>query len=997
MRKLKNLDSFSVSIVAIPLLAFASAGASFAGRASAQATPGPKRTEPIENAGVQQSLAERHAGLRTFIQKNGGDWRAHFNERTGAISLMYGTGIPVSASGFGSIEAARAAADAILARFPELWGTELKYLQFESSAKAAGLYVFTWKQQFDGLEVYGARVQIQIHEAGRVAALVAEGVTIPEGFSRTPRLAPEDAEVIVKSNKMMRSADTADVKDFLVFVKGENARAAPALAYRVDVEQPSAENYERVFVDANTGEILSVEPGRYNFNSSSAKHYVADVKGKVEAALNTSLLGTAGPVAGVPLANVRVTVAGVGTTNTDADGNYYLATAQPGPFNVSAQLSGPNFNVVPSQGSALVANATSADVAGIQVADLFFNTSPTELTTSQTTAAYHHSVVRDYVKSELPSFNGYPNQSIFVNINDTCNATFNPSSNAINFFASGGGCVNTAFSTVIYHEYGHGVDDYYGGISSSSLSEALADIVAMYLSGQPVVGQGFFGGNSNIRTGENTTKWPATNCNNQVHCVGETFMGFAWQAYKLLKQSMGAEPGAQHAEKIFLGTLPFDNTSITNAVAQVFILDDNDGNTANGTPHYADLAAAAVMKGFTPPVVTILPITLAHDAHPDTYNQSQPYSIYADVAAVSPQLITSVTLDYNVDGGATQSVVMQPAGAPNQYLAAIPPVVGPKLISYKFRAQDTLNNVITFPPGDSAFRFGVGKKTIIFSSDLESGSAGWMHVQLAVQDDWNWGKPQVLGTNVYDPKTAYSGTNCWGNDLQNQQSNQDGLYKADVNNYLETPSMSASGKTGVRLRFRRWLTVENSTYDFATVHVNGAQVFVNPSGPDLLDSSWTLQDYAAPSANNVSAFKVRWQMDSDGGLQYGGWNIDDVEVYALEATPQYFFQIAAGSNQVLIGNDIVLNMSGSANQTYQLFVSLEPGPGALPGFGVLDCGLATIAFFIEGQLDSAGAGQILLPLPFDPILQGLDLYFTGGVTPSAGLPQIGNTIKIQIQ
>lgn len=882
------------------------------------------------------------------------------------------------------MDAALAAAEATLARHPDLWGAPLASLKRVAAHRSGPLFIFTWQQSHDGLEVLGARVQIQVHESGRIAALVAEGVAIPDGFVRIPTLAPEDAVAIVGKGKRINPGDSIEATDFLIFVKGGNGAALARLAWRVTVEQPSATVNEHVYVDAHNGEILDVVPTIYHF---------ADVKGRVLGTVNINNSGQAAPTPNIPLKDINVTVAGVGTAATNANGDYFIATALPGPFTVSASLAGSVFNINTAQGTELSASTSTVSAgAGLQEGNLYFNAAGDSFGTAQTNAAHHHSIVTDYAKSKLPGFAGFSQQVVTVNIADTCNANFNPSSNQLNFFAAGGGCVNTSFSTVMYHEFGHSMDDYYGGIGNGALSEALGDIVAMYRTGQPLVGQDFFGTGSAIRNGENSKVWPASSCGGQVHCVGETFMGFAWQAWKLLRSSLGNTQGAAVAEAVFIGTFPADNTSITSAVTQVFLLDDNDGNLANGTPNYNDLAQAAIMKGFTPPVVTQSPVDIVHAAHPDTFNQTQPYLIRATVSVPQPKTVAQVLLDYQYEGASKVTIPMTATGAPGEYEGSIPPVTGPKLVNYWIRATDSGGLSATSPTGDSANRFAVGRKTVLFKDTLDPALPGWTSVQLANQNDWNIGIPQVLGTNIYDPEAAFSGSNCYGNDLQNQSTNQDGLYRQNVDNYLETPSINASGRTGVRLRFRRWLTVESSQFDQATISVNGTQVYINPNNADLFDSTWTLQDIPAPSANNVASFKTRFRMDSDGGLQYGGWTIDDVEVYALEATPVVTLNIAA-PQQILIGNNLSFQFSGTPSATVQLFASLGPGPGVLDGFGVIGADLATIGLFIEGPLDGTGTGSLDIPIPYEPLLQGLQLWWVAAAIAPSALPQISNTVK----
>jgi hypothetical protein len=956
----------------------------FAATSAAQSTPGPRRQEPVDHPEVQQRLRDGHAGLRSFQQRAGGAWLARFDEATGAPDFIVGSGLPAGAGPVVSSSDARARAEDVLARFPQLWGCGLSELVFESQVQSGRVHGLTWRQEYDGLAVRGGRVQIQLHDVGRVVAIVAAGVPIPKGFIRTPALTAEQAQAFVKAGKRASSLDVVEAKDLLIYVKGLGGATEPVVAYAVQVDQEDLGIHERVYVDGNTGAILEVEPTR---------HYFGEVKGQVTGNVNTTKTAT-GAVTMVPIARCTVTVAGVGSTTTDVNGNYTIQTGLTGPFNVTAALNGAYYNVQNDQGAEISAAATTVNQGpGVDVANLVFNAAPAEFTTSQTNGAFHTALIRDYTKAEIPAFNGYNGQAVNVNLAQTCNAFFDTGSNSINFFASGGGCNNTAFSTIVYHEYGHGVDDYFGGISSGSLSEALGDIFAMYIVADPIVGAGFFTGGGGIRSGENTTTWPASNCGGEVHCVGETYMGFAWQAYKKLKLSLGNGPGAQLAEALFFGTLPFDNTSITTAVTQVFVLDDDNGDLADGTPHYADLASAATLKGFTPPVITDLPIDVAHTRHPDTWNQTQPYGIYATLTPDAPNTITSAFVDYALEGGPILTVPMVATGVPNQYRANIPAQVGPKLISYWVRALDSAANLVKVPVGDDAYRFAVGRKTVLFQDKLDTGAPGWTHVEVQQQDDWNLGKPQTLGTNIYDPVDPYSGSACWGNDLQVSSSQQNGLYQPNIDNYLETPSINASGRTGVRVRYRRWLTVEAGQFDQATMAANGVQIYANPINANLVDTSWTLQDLPATAANGVAAFKVRWRLNSDGGVHLGGWNVDDVEVYALEATPVVTINLAVNTPTPAIGNLLEFQFSGTPGANFELYASAGPGPLSLDGIGVMGLDLATVGFFVGAQLDGTGNFTLPIPIPYFPQLVGLQFYWGAVAATPTSLLQISNTLN----
>jgi hypothetical protein len=162
---------------------------------------------------------------------------------------------------------------------------------------------------------------------------------------------------------------------------------------------------------------------------------------------------------------------------------------------------------------------------------------------------------RDWVRSINPADGTLDFvHSSLVNLNQTCNAYFD--GGGINFFNAGGNCVNTAYSTVIAHEDGHWANQVYlTGNGPDGIGEGNADVWAMYIWDTPVVGAGFSGSGSQIRSGNNTRQFCGdccSGCYGQVHRDGEPWMGAAWKIRNRLNNTHGNAMGDLIANTLFL-------------------------------------------------------------------------------------------------------------------------------------------------------------------------------------------------------------------------------------------------------------------------------------------------------------------------------------------------------------------------------------------------------------------------------------------------------------
>jgi len=179
---------------------------------------------------------------------------------------------------------------------------------------------------------------------------------------------------------------------------------------------------------------------------------------------------------------------------------------------------------------------------------------------------------------------------------------------------------------------------------------------------------------------------------------------------------------------------------------------------------------------------------------------------------------------------------------------------------------------------------------IAFSDDFET-DLGWTNG--GTREQWHYGTPLGRGGTNHgnpDPDFAHSGTHIWGEDCTNPSWNGD--YRSNADSRLTSPDIDCTACTNTILRFFKWLNVEDPTWDQSRVSVRDSggswhTVWTNPS--EITDNSWNLQEIDIQAfADNNPNLAIRFGTQSDGGWEYSGWNVDDVEVYSDVGTNNYF-------------------------------------------------------------------------------------------------------------
>jgi hypothetical protein len=202
-------------------------------------------------------------------------------------------------------------------------------------------------------------------------------------------------------------------------------------------------------------------------------------------------------------------------------------------------------------------------------------------------------------------------------------------------------------------------------------------------------------------------------------------------------------------------------------------------------------------------------------------------------------------------------------------------------VRYWLAAADSAGDRRFSPSGApvAVHEFWVGERTTLHAEGFESGAPGWTHG--GTNDDWQVATPAGLAE---DPASAYAGTRSAGTDLTGLGANA-GRYEDGSDTWFESPAVNCSLTTGVRLSFARRMAIERSnggSWDVARVLVNGTSVWESPSAANLVETAWQVQNLDVSAlADGRSSVRVRFTLHSDGSVNFGGWNLDDVQLTGI--------------------------------------------------------------------------------------------------------------------
>jgi MYXO-CTERM domain-containing protein len=151
-----------------------------------------------------------------------------------------------------------------------------------------------------------------------------------------------------------------------------------------------------------------------------------------------------------------------------------------------------------------------------------------------------------------------------------------------------------------------------------------------------------------------------------------------------------------------------------------------------------------------------------------------------------------------------------------------------------------------------------------------------------VETEWHseWSFSTPLGS-TWGPDSAYE-----GGLIAVTAVDQD--YGNNNRQFLSSPVLDLSeGGLMLMLSTRRWLTVEDSIYDVARVWAGSTELWRNPGSPGgqehTLDDAWVQHNILLDDRlDDLGEVQFHWTLQTDPGLEFGGWALDDVCVVALD-------------------------------------------------------------------------------------------------------------------
>lgn len=776
-------------------------------------------------------------------------WQGTVDRDTGVVTQLWGSFVPAPGAGGDPVIAEQAARSFLTTHLSLLApGAHPTDFVVVANRLDGGLRTVAFAQTWRGLRVVGGSVHVvfgndRLFVAGSTALPQVTAVIAPRGRVNTLRA---EAWITAQIKAPVVTRAIGD-RVILPIVRGPGQVSFEA-ADHLDVEAIGVAGRWDVYVAADGAPLLRATRLRF---AAGTLTYDAGVRRPT------------GPRQDYAAALTDITVDGAPTRTTNDGGFTWSGSSN---ASVVTGLTGSLLRIV-NQAGTLASETLSAQPAQT----LRWSLATDEYGDAQISAFIHAGIGKAKARALVPALASWLDQSLGVHVNlaGSCNAM--STGDDIHFYRASATCENTArLADVVYHEVGHalhlhavipGVGAYNG-----ALSEGLSDYFAAGIVEDPGVGRGFTFDDRPVRELDPAgfeRVWPIDR-GTTPHQTGLIVSGALWDLRKGLIKKLGAAAGVARADALFVAVMQ-RAPDVTAAYIAALTADDDDGNLGNGTPNSCAIELAFGKHGLATSTFTT---TMVGAPIVDGLTITVPVTVPTGAACTPPQ-VTGVKVAWRVGAGAPSIVNLAASGT--TWTGALPAQPDHTVVHYTVTAVLDDDSSISYPQNaaDPEYQLFTGAATEVWCERFDAAPA-WT---LAGDDVWQWAAPGRFPASG-DPLLAYSGTNVFGTDLEN-----DGRYGNATMTAIATPAIDVSRYDQVRLQYRRWLVVEDATYDSATIAINGTPVWTNASDSGVLehvDREWRFHDLDVTPHAGAGTIQVTWAIASDASRELGGWTLDDV-------------------------------------------------------------------------------------------------------------------------
>ncbi len=767
----------------------------------------------------------------------------------------------------------------------------VKGIMYDHDTGAYRKSVVRYTQHRQGVPVFRSSLAIMVHHGDGNPVVMASANIRPIGDfdldAARRDMMSADASRGIAETAIGEGGRIFGEPRLVIFAGANMGIDVPRLAMEYVVERgqwPNIETYEKwlYVVDVNNGQVLYRENKVLN----------VDVEGNVSAyttdGTNSDPCSTQSLK---PLPYARVTI-GATEAFADENGDFVIPNGGMGPVTVDSMVEGRWFRTNNLGGAEAL---LSLGVTPPGPANFEHNPSGSEFTTAEVNSYLEAQLCRDYILGLDPDFPIFDpvDEPFRIDVNDsgTCNAFYQGTNLLFLRAAGAGGCPNTAYSSIVFHEYGHHIVANATG-SQCQWGEGNSDVCAAMVTDEPELAFGFFGDcNTPLRNSDNDCQYDENSCSScggPCHNCGQLISGCVWD---LRTELLATEPADYRTitGQLWLASLfaHMTESEITPQVTIDYLMaDDDDENIDNGTPHYNEIATAFGAHNMPAPPLVLLVLELP-DGAPGHINPDGTTTVRLVVTPFLEDPAPDSGVLYVDDGNGVQAVAMV-EGPAKEYTGTFPGFPCGTPINYYFSVDTEDGDTIIFPrdaDDDATLRFRALAVYGIdpgFVDDFEE-DLGWSVSGDATRGIWERVTP--------NPDCDQGNATTDGDGSGMCYVTEDGCQGSDVDNgstTLTSPILDASSPESV-IQYYRWydnfFSPVFSRDDVLIVEVSDdggaswtALETVGPEGEEA-DGGWFLKQFrVADHVTPNDQFRIRFIASDLGGADQVEAGVDGIEI-----------------------------------------------------------------------------------------------------------------------